>query len=230
VSVAGAGDTLVLWDETSAIIATTSTVTGGTWATATTLGGTGARTIRYWYLPTWSTIETFADVGLHGTVGVTPLTTSVIIHRIKVLTSGTTKRNAGIISATATSDGTVTAQIAVNNGRSKMAIFGVPSGHTFQLADYYGSVLKAAAALRCNFTLLYNPEPETQTLMFNHAHDWGLDTTGNSWFEKPFKIPKRFPGPCIIKLQANATAADTTVIGGFNGVVTHDALLAQTPG
>ncbi|KKL49364.1 hypothetical protein LCGC14_2316230, partial [marine sediment metagenome] len=228
VSVAGAGDTLVLWDETSAIIATTSTVTGGTWATATTLGGTGARTIRFWGLKTWSSIETSEDVGLHGIVGVTPATTWVIIHRMEVRTSGGTSRNAGIISATATSDGTVTAQIAVGKGRTKMAIYGVPSGHTFQMGDYYGSVLKAAAALRCNFTLLHNPEPDVQTTMFNQVHDWGLDTTGNSGFIHEFNLPFQLAGPCIIKLRGNATANDTTAIGGFNGIVTNDMLLALT--
>jgi len=230
VSVAGAGDTLVLWDETSAIIATTSTVTGGTWATATTLGGTGARTIRYWYLPTWSTIETFEDVGLHGTITVTPATTSVIIHRIEVLTSGTTARNAGIIKATATTDATITAQMIALVGKTKMAIMGVPSGHTFQMTKYYGSVIKAAAALRCEFTLLKNPEPDVQTTMFNEIHDWAVDTTGDNGFEHHFSPPNPIAGPCIIKLQANSSADGTTVIGGFCGAVTHDALLAQTPG
>jgi len=227
VAAAGDGDTMVLWDETSAIIATTSTVTGGTWATATTLGGTGARTVRFYGLKTWTSAgEESEDVGLHGTVAVTPATTWVIIYRVKVLTSGTTKRNAGIISATATTDATVTAQIAVNKGQSKMAVYAVPSGSSFHLKSYYGSVLKAAAALRCSFTLMLNPEPQTQTTMFNEIHDWGLDTTGNSWFKHEFGVPNTIAGPCIIKLQGNATANDTTAIGGFSGVVTNDSLLA----
>ncbi|KKL09421.1 hypothetical protein LCGC14_2566040, partial [marine sediment metagenome] len=226
----GAGDTMIVYDETSSGGASTSTVTGGTWGGAILVVGTSARTLRFWGLKTWASAETSEDILLRGDVAVTTTTTWVIIHRMEVLTSGTTSRNAGIIKATATTDATITAQMIALVGKTKMAIMGVPSGHTFQMTKYYGSVIKAAAALRCEFTLLKNPEPDVQTTMFNEIHDWAVDTTGDNGFEHHFSPPNPIAGPCIIKLQANSSADGTTVIGGFCGAVTHDALLAQTPG
>lgn len=224
----GAGDTMRLFDEASTAADTTSTVTGGTWGGVVTVSGTSARTLRIWGLKTWATEESSEDINLHGVTAVNTANSYVIIHRMKVLTSGTTSRNAGIVKATAADDATITAQIIALVGRTKMAIMGVPSDHSFQMSKYYGSVIKAAAALRCEFTLLNNPEPEAQTTMFNEIHDWAIDTTGNSGFEHEFKAPRPIQGPCIIKLQANSSADGTTVIGGFDGVVTQDALLALT--
>lgn len=224
----GAGDTMIVYDETSSGGATTSTVTGGTWGGAIFVVGTSARTIRLWGLKTWSTRESSEDILMRGDVAVNTANAYVIIHRMEVLTSGTTSRNAGIIKATAADDTTITAQITALVGRTKMAIYGVPSGYKLHLVNYYGSNIKAAAALRCSWILHCNPEPDVQTTRYNQVHDNGVDTTGNSLFNHDFGVPFEIEGPCIIKLSANATAADTIAIGGFDGFVTQTALLDRT--
>lgn len=224
----GAGDTMIAYDETSSGGATTSTVTNGTWGGATFVVGVGARTLRIWGLKTWSTRESSEDILLRGDVAVDTANDYVIIHRMEVLTSGSTSRGEGIIKATAADDATITAQILAGNGRTKMAVYGVPSGYKFQMLNWYGSNIKAAAAVRIAFELLCNPEPADQPTTFNSIHDYGLDTVGDVTFNHHFGVPYEIAGPCIIKMQANATANDTIIMGGFDGVVTQTALLDLT--
>ena len=229
VAEAGAGDTMRLYDEASTNAVTTETMGNGSWGSGNTVKGVSARTIRFWGLKTWASKETSEDKNLHGTFLVNSSDDFVIIHRIEVLTAGDTSRNAGIIKATAATDSTITAQITALIGETKMAVYGVPSGRKFQLAQYYGSVIKAASALRCEFNLLVNIEPE-DSKTYNSIHDFGIDTTGNSSFNHTFRIPEEINGPCIIKLRANATSDNTTAIGGFDGVVTQTALLDRLHG
>jgi len=50
------------------------------------------------------------------------------------------------------------------------------------------------------------------------VHGFGIDTTADNGFSDPFGGSEyHINGPAIVKLQANASANNTTLIGGFNG-------------
>ena len=182
--------------------------------------GVGARTLRVTYLPDWNTVETTVDLTMNGTANVaTPA--CVIIHRMEVLTFGATNVNVGVIKATADTDGTITEQILAGAGQTQMAIYGVSSLQTFYMTEYYGSILKATGgAAIADIIILYNPRADqflAAAAPFIIKHTIGLESVGSSMIEETFLPPKKFLGPCIIKLQTNTNKADVDISAGFDG-------------
>lgn len=178
--------------------------------------GVGARTIRVFGLTSWSAAEVSEDITMNGTTNVPTVNAYVIIHRLQVLTNGATSENVGVITATADTDATVTAQINANKGQTEMAIYGIPSTRVGYVTGYYASVIKAAAALNAEIDLVFNQEPDVVLTNFIVKHDFGLETTGSSYAEQIFRPYLKLAGPGILKLEVNASAANTTVSGGFD--------------
>lgn len=181
--------------------------------------GVGARTIRVYGLQTWSSAETNEDVTLDGTTPVNTANSYVIIHRMKVLTSGATSINVGTITATAATDNTVTAVIAPGDGQTEMAIYGVPSGYTFYLKRWGASIGKGNTTISVNFKLLVNENPNVQTTNYLRKDDINLVSTGTSGISRVYDIPPSFAGPCIVKVQAIASNADTDATSGFDAYI-----------
>lgn len=185
-----------------------------------TTGGTGARTVQVYGLTDWNTHETSEIVTMDTA---TPPTTGafVIIHRMRVLTTGSgSLRNIGLITATATTDGTVTAEIPIGEGQTLMAIYGVPSTETLYLNDISAEMGKTAggtATASVDLDLLVNCEPQTQLLAFTHKHHFGLAQTGTSGIVIPFPPPKKIEGPAIVKIQADSLSNGMDVSAWFNG-------------
>ncbi len=189
-----------------------------------TTGGTGARTVRIWGLTGWDQSESSEDVTMN--TGSPPVTSSsyVIIHRMKVLTWGTAGPNAGNITATATTDGTVTAQISTGNGQTLMTIFGIPIQHDAYLTCYVINAHEAAnpaTASEVDFTLLINEAPniDATTAGFINKSNIGTRTTGTLVFSRSYKPYLKVTGPAIIKLQAISTAADIEGVGEFDVII-----------
>jgi hypothetical protein len=179
--------------------------------------GLGARTIRVYGLTSWSTAETTEDITLNGTGSVNTANSYVIIHRMKVLTWGASGPNVGTITATAATDSTVTAVILPGDGQTEMAIYGVPSIQTAYVYRWSASINKAAgAAVSANFTMRVNENPNVQTTGFLRKSDFSLQSTGASTAEKHYDLPLKFAGPCIIKIQAYASSADTDGNSAFD--------------
>jgi hypothetical protein len=146
----------------------------------------------------------------------------VIIHRILVLTKGNNSAgpNVGIITATAATDGTITAQIRVSQGQTQMAIYGVPSTQKAYIGRLYANVNKSAgAAGLLDVSLLSNPEPDNEITNFLTKHTFGLQTVGTSAFTIPYYAPKVIDGPAIIKIQASSNTNDMDVSAGFDLVL-----------
>lgn len=179
--------------------------------------GVGANTLRIFGLTDWDTAEVSEDIVLN--TGSPPVTVNsyVIIHRMRVLTKGATNVNVGIITATATTDGTVTAKIRAGQGQTQMAIYGIPSTQTALMHNLYGNVNRAGGASGLlDASLLVNPEPQSELTNFLTKHTFGLQTVGTSSEAVKYKPPKVISGPAIIKVQAVSGTNDMDVSAGFD--------------
>lgn len=186
--------------------------------------GVGARTVKVWYLPDWDTKEATVTVTLNGTTDVA-LPSCVIINRMKVMTKGATNINVGVITATADTDGTVTAQINVGQGETQSTIMGVPTVQKFYMNRLYANVNKTGgAAGLVDITLLGNPEPDAEELNFAAQHTFGLQTVGTSALTINYGVPKKFEGACIIKVQCLSGTDNMDVSGGFDGVLVDNTI------
>ncbi len=182
--------------------------------------GVGAHTVRVYGLTGWGTAEVSEDVPLNGTTNVPTGSAYVIIHRMEVLTKGATSVNVGTITATAQTDGTVTAVILPGIGQTHMAIYGIPTTQKGYVIDVYAHILKAGGAnASADMSLLYNPEPEAELLNFISKHAWACVKDGSSVAPKDYRVPKPFVGPGILKIQGIASAADLDVSAGFDLVL-----------
>lgn len=182
----------------------------------------GARTIRIYGLTSWSTAETSEDITLDGTTGVNTTNSYVIIHRIKVLTCGTSGPNVGYITATAVTDGSVTAQINPSEGQTQMAIYGVPSTQTAYLTGWYASINKAVATAQGNISLLASIDQANTNNEWQVKHTTGLNTTGTSTYQHHFNPYNGFAGPVVLKLQVVTGQNDCDVSGGFDLILVNN--------
>jgi hypothetical protein len=194
-------------------IASTSDLDGKTAAP----NSVGARTIRIYGLKTWDTAESSEDIVLNGTTSVPTVNSYVIIHRMKVLTMGASGPNVGVISATADVNSTITAVIGVLEGQTEMAIYGVPSTHTFYMTRWSCSIGKSATTQSVGFELRVNESPHIQTTGFLLKNDMELITTGTSSQDKVFANYVKYAGPCIIKTLGIASANDIEAASAFDG-------------
>lgn len=197
--------------------------TGGTVAQ-----GAGARTIRIWGLQDWDTAETSEDIIMDGTAtganSVDTVNSYVIIHRMKVLTTGSVGlfSNVGIISAIATTDGTTTAQIFTGKGQTQMAILGVPSTQSFFMYGLHGSIAKDSPGVtpKAGAIVFSTVDVENNPFTYLFKHTWTLQGDGLTSSTVPFSPPKNaFDGPCIIKVAMVADTNDSLADASFDGVL-----------
>ena len=193
--------------------------TGGTVAQ-----GGGARTVEVFGLATWGTAESSEMVTMDGTAtggnAVWTTGTYVIVHRVKVITSGATSINVGTITAIAETDGSITAKIDPLDGQTEMAIYGVPSTQKFYLIDWVAGIDKAqGAASSADFHFMMNPNPDVQLGNFIRKQDISVQSTGANVFQRRFKVYPSYSGPCILKVQATASANGIDGHAQFDGYV-----------
>ena len=221
-ALAGAGDTMTLYVATAGAIATTETGAQMSWGGAVAVEGASARTLRVYGLTDWDTAEVSEDINLKGVTGVVTANSYVIIHRMKVLTKGATSTNAGIITATALTDGSVTAHIKALEGQTQMAIYGVPSIQDAYMTNYHGSLNKNVKTAGANIHLLVNPEPDVELTNFLVKHTKGLVSVGVGDNDNQFKPYTKYSGPCIIKIQVLTDTADCDVDAGFDLILVEN--------
>lgn len=178
--------------------------------------GKGARALRVYGLTAWDVAEASEDLTLNGTTPVDTANSYVIIHRMKVLDCGEEGPNVGTITATADTDGTVTAVILPGDGQTEMAIYGVPSVQDFYLTRWSCAMAKNTTGY-VSFELRVNENPDVQLTAFLRKNDLAVVSTGNNNVEKIFINPVKYAGPCIIKVQGAANANDTDAKSGFDG-------------
>ncbi len=181
--------------------------------------GVGARTIKIWGLKSWITKEVSEIVVLDGTSNVATANKYVIIHEMEVISNGVENVNVGVITATADTESTVTAQINAGNGHTEMAIQGIPSIQTAYMTQFYGDLENAAAAQEIIFRLLVNHDPLAELTNFGQENTRSTRGGGTSNIEHTFSPYKKIEGPAIIKLQGTGDAADMSATAGFDLII-----------
>lgn len=186
-------------------------------------GGNGARTVEVYGLTAWTADETSETVTMNTASPPVTSNSYVIIHRMVVRTAGGSASNEGIITATATTDSSITAQINAGEGQTQMAVYGVPSTKIAYVTKYYGSINKAQGApATINLSLLVAEDANTDVDFFVVKHTLGMQSTGASEIEHDFNPYFRVPGPAIIKMQGVASADDVEASAGFD-IILADA-------
>ena len=182
--------------------------------------GVGAQTVQIWGLVDWDTAESTETVTMDGTTPVPTSNSYVIIHRMKVLNpiTGATSVNVGTITATAATDGTITARINAMQGQTQMAIYGVPSIQTAYMGRLYANLNKSTGATTggCDISLQVATQADQNESIFTVKHTFNVTLTGTSAFSIPYWVPKVIPGTSIIKIQLTSGANDLDVSGGFD--------------
>lgn len=201
--------------------------TGGTVAQ-----GAGARTIRVYGLQDWDTAETSEDIIMDGTAtgvnSVDTVNSYVIIHRMKVLTTGSVGpfANVGTISAIANGDGTTTAQILAIKGQTQMAIFGIPSTQKFYMYNFAASIAHTSAAPAtadsAGIIIFQSTDIENNPTVFTFKHTASIQDNGLTTLDEPFPVPKIFEGPCIIKIAMVASKDDAFCDASFDGILVNN--------
>jgi hypothetical protein len=193
-------------------------------STNDTDGGTGAYSVKIYGLTSWSAEEVSETVTLNGMSSVNTTNSYVIIHRMVAMfgANTTTGANKGQISATAATDATVTSYILAGRGQSEMAIYGVPSSQTLYITDVWGAVSRGSAGA-ANLNLLVNANPDVQLLSYNRKGSWAAHSTGatTAW-QDYHSTPRKFAGPCIVKIHASGSANNMDVSAGFNGYLVNN--------
>lgn len=178
--------------------------------------GTGMRTIEIKGLTGWDAVETFETVTLNGTGNVATANSYVIIHRMEGLTFGSGGTNAGIITATAQTDATITAAIQAGEGETLMAIYGIPSTQTLHIMYMRTGVLFAAGA-EGDVTLLAKLNADQADAGFV-TKERG-EFSDSSPFDRTYGVPKSVTGPAIVKIQVKTNTNNCAVSAAIDAYV-----------
>ena len=211
------GDTMnVYMDTDDTSIATTENDDNAAWTAATVVLGTGARTIQIWGLKTWATEETSEVMYLRGVFPQNTDNSYVMINKMRVLTNGATNLNKGAITATSASDSKVTAAILADQGKTQMAIYGIPSTQTAYVTGDWASFNEAGGlVVYATVEILINRHPDDEPTKFTSCHTLAIQSLGKSYIMHGHNPYHKVVGPAIIKLNAIGSAVDLAVSGGF---------------
>lgn len=177
------------------------------------LGNTGAEIVEVQGLN-----ENFArvveNVTLNGQSNVPTVKTYVMIHRMRVMQSNNganDTENAGNITATAATDGTVTAQISIGFNQTLMAIYMIPANEAA-----YMVALREAVGKR------QTSSHQTQLWARADGGPWqikdigALITAGTSRSGNDYKLFPKFDAKTIIKIKADSDTNDAGISAGFD--------------
>jgi len=189
--------------------------------TADNSGGTGALTVVVMGLDeNW--VEQQEVVTLNGTTDVPTVNAYTRIFRLGVATAGSGKTNAGTITATADTDATVTAQIAVGDSSSQMAVWTVPAGKTALIVTAFGAVHRQGAGSKgamVEIALHVTTGLNAANPVEVNAQTFALGVDGTSGINYSYRLPKRVDGPADIEVVVPYVSdSDLVVSAGFDAI------------
>ncbi len=139
-----------------------------------------------------------------------PVTTILSFLRVfhaHVMTAGTGRKNAGIISVKNNADAVTLGHVAVGENESHMAIYTVPIDLRFIMLEWQGGELAAKES----HVLLYIREYEA---LWQLKQEVILKDTN---FSFPLVMPRIVPERADIELRCTATGGGGIIFGGFSG-------------
>lgn len=176
------------------------------------IAGIGARTIQIFGLDGDGDLVDEV-IELNGTNSVTLTNQYQIIHTMRVLVAGSLGHNTGTISANATIDGTITAQINPLHNRTLMAIFRIPSGRRGCIISYFVGLRKEQGQTVVVDTFFRAKLPGQ---VYQELQVVGVIKEGTSHIEHVLVLPFCLPELTTIKVSAISSANNTGVTAGFN--------------
>lgn len=162
---------------------------------------------------------------MNGTTNVPTLNTYYRIYRMH--SDGAASRtnvNIGNITATAQTDGTITAQINIGNGTTAMAIYTVPKGKTAYMTQIYSDIVKPGAVTsNASLTLRTTPLANIDGTGSRALHFFGLNEAGSSNYHHPFRPYKVILENTDIWIRCDTCSANGTAISaGFDLILVNN--------
>lgn len=181
--------------------------------------GTGARTVKIFGLDSTGALQE-ETVTMDGTTNVATANTYTMIHRMFVVTAGSTGNNVGNITATADTDATVTAQITAGQNQTLMAIYRIPLAKTGYLTSWYVS-LGPGSGGTADATVEIQAQPNGE--VFQVKSVVGVSGGANSLAQKIFNPYAKFEALTTLKIQVEEVdASNADVSAGFDLILVDD--------
>jgi len=177
--------------------------------------GTGAWNVVIYYIDSTRT----AAVGVVPLTGTTPTVTSFTglgINRVALYNTGSGDINAGTITITATTGGTVQAEIPAGEGTTQQCLFFSQAGHTALLDWMLINVTRLSGGGAQPTVIIrgwvYSYVSTAKYLVFQHTIDSAVENTVELNPSQPFVVGEK----SIFWLEATTDTNNTTVSGRFS--------------
>lgn len=142
-------------------------------STNDTSAGTGARTLEVFGLDT-NYAEISETVTLNGTTPVNTVNSYRFIERLHVLTAGSGGQNAGVITATAATDSTISCTVQIGTNESALGVYQIPAGYTAYIFRWQAGMQQSSAGSDAEVWLRSAPEGEVfQTYGYHYLSNSG---------------------------------------------------------
>jgi hypothetical protein len=160
--------------------------------------------------------EIIEDVTLGGTVSVNTTNSFLRINKMEALTVGSAGAAVGNITATAATDGTVSAKIAAGENESRNAFYTVPLNKTGFVFAMFGEMYGAASTIIAT----------AEMLMREYGKGWvsrGVcSVNGGEENTRRFAAPIAVPAKADIKIRAATSADNADLVAGMQMLVVAD--------
>ena len=190
-----------------------------------TAPGTGAQKILVEGLGA-TFLEQSETVEMNGASNVATVLAYTRINRLTVTVAGSGLTNAGIITATAQSDSTLTAEIGAGKSKSESARYTVPAAKSAYMTGVYGAIKAASgggSADDAEFAIIFRPAVDVATSPVVEDGIFPVVDGGSSAFSHKFDPPRKYEGKTDILLRVvEVSTNDTHVSGGFDLIIVDD--------
>tara|TARA_R110000744_G_scaffold102377_2_gene196921 strand:- start:8061 stop:9458 length:1398 start_codon:yes stop_codon:yes gene_type:complete len=178
-------------------------------------GGTGCNSIVIYGIDANRDEQTVV-IALDGTTPVVTTESWLGVNRIEMVLCGTGQVNAGTITATLTTAGTIMAQMPLGGGLTQQCIFYVPSNNDF-VADWVrinavNESIKAILTIKMFiWSAVTNGKQEVYRV--------NLDTDANPDISENPTLPFTIPEKSVVWLECTSDKANVNVSGRFSGML-----------
>ena len=180
----------------------------------TLTSGTGAWNVVIYYVDSTRTAATVV-VPLNGLTPVVTSITGLGINRVALYNTGSGDTNAGIITVTATTGGSVQATVPLGEGSTQQCLFFTQTGHTALLDWMTINVAKLAGGTAPKVTIkawVYSYVSTAKYLVFRKTIDAGVENNIELRPSQPFVVGEK----SIFWLEATTDTDNTVVSARFS--------------